>query len=66
MNSCFYEKKVSVIIPPRHRAELLRLAIISALNQTFKDIEIIVSDDKSDDHTRELVNSFNDRRIKYI
>lgn len=66
MNSCFYEKKVSVIIPTRNRAELLRLAVISALNQTFKDIEIIVSDDKSNDHTRELVNSFNDRRIKYI
>ena len=58
--------KVSVIIPTYNRAEFLRSAIESALNQTFTDLEIIVSDDKSTDHTREVVKSFNDRRIKYI
>ena len=66
MNSPFYKKKVSVIIPTYNRAEFLSSAIASALNQTFKDIEIIVADDKSTDDTHEVVKSFKDRRIKYI
>jgi glycosyltransferase involved in cell wall biosynthesis len=66
MNIPIYNKKVSVIIPTHNRAELLRAAIVSVLNQTFKDIEIIVADDRSTDHTREVVRSFRDKRIKYI
>jgi len=66
MKSPLYQKKVSVIIPTYNRAEFLRSAIVSALNQTFKDIEMIVADDKSTDHTREVVRSFKDKRIKYI
>ena len=62
----FYQKKVSVIIPTYNRAEFLRIAILSALNQTFKDIEIIVADDKSTDHTQDVVKSFKDKRIRYI
>jgi glycosyltransferase involved in cell wall biosynthesis len=57
---------VSVIIPTYNRAEFLRLAITSVLNQTFQDFEIIVVDDASEDHTREVVNNFHDKRIKYI
>jgi glycosyltransferase involved in cell wall biosynthesis len=66
MNSPFYQTKVSVIIPTYNRAELLRSAIESALKQTFTDYEIIVSDDRSTDHTREVVKSFKDKRIKYL
>jgi glycosyltransferase involved in cell wall biosynthesis len=58
--------KVSVIIPTYNRAEFLRSAIESVLEQSFANLEIIVSDDKSTDHTRELVKSFKDDRIKYI
>ena len=36
------------------------------LNQTFQDFEIIVVDDASEDHTREVVNNLNDKRIKYL
>src|SRR5438067_2410739 len=57
---------VSVIIPTYNRAEFLRLAITSVLNQTFQDSEIIVVDDASEDHTRKVVSSFSDKRIKYI
>ena len=66
MNKASHQNKVSVIIPTHNRAELLRCAIASALEQTFKDLEIIVADDNSTDHTREVVRSFQDRRIKYI
>ena len=58
--------KVSVIIPTYNRAEFLGCAIKSALNQTFKDIEIVVADDRSTDNTPELVRSFDDERIKYL
>lgn len=58
--------KVSVIIPTYNRAEFLRSAITSVLNQTYQDFEIIVVDDGSTDNTREVVCSFNDKRIKYI
>ena len=58
--------KVSVIIPTYNRAQFLSFAIESALKQTFTDLEIIVSDDKSTDHTRKVVKSFKDRRIRYV
>ena len=58
--------KVSVILPTYNRAEFLRSAIESVLKQTYTDLEIIVSDDKSTDHTEEVVRSFKDERIKYI
>jgi glycosyltransferase involved in cell wall biosynthesis len=58
--------KVSVIIPTHNRAESLPSAITSILNQTFQDFEIIIIDDASKDHTREVIANFNDARIKVI
>jgi glycosyltransferase involved in cell wall biosynthesis len=58
--------KVSVIIPTHNRAEFLRSAIASVLNQTFQDFEIIIIDDASKDHTQEVIANFNDARIKVI
>ena len=58
--------KVSIIIPTYNRAEFLRSAIDSALKQTFNDFEIIVCDDKSTDHTRDVASDFADDRIKYM
>jgi glycosyltransferase involved in cell wall biosynthesis len=58
--------KVSVIIPTHNRAELLRCAIVSVLNQSYQDFEIVVVDDASTDKTPEVITSFNDVRIKCI
>ncbi len=58
--------KVSVIIPTHNRAEFLRAAVISVLNQTFQNFEIIIVDDASQDQTAAVIRSFTDRRIKYI
>jgi glycosyltransferase involved in cell wall biosynthesis len=57
---------VSVIIPTYNRANLIEKAIRNVLNQTYQDFEIIVIDDGSTDNTREIIRSFNDKRVKYI
>lgn len=56
---------ISIIIPTYNRAEYLKEAISSALNQTFKDFEIIVIDDASTDNTGDIVLSFGGR-VRYI
>ncbi len=58
---------VSVVIPTHNRVDLLPRAIESVLNQTYKDIELIVVSDGSTDGTDELMAKYaNDSRIKYI
>ena len=57
---------VSVIIPTYNRAHLIGRALDSVLNQTYKDFEVIIIDDGSQDNTKEIVDCFTDRRIRYI
>jgi len=59
-------KLVSVIIPTYNRAEMLREAIESVLNQTYENFELLILDNCSPDHTSDVVASFNDLRIKYL
>lgn len=57
---------VSIGIPTYNRANsYLRQSLRSAMNQTYKNIEIIVSDNCSSDDTESVVKSFNDPRIRY-
>lgn len=56
---------VSVCIPTRNRAGMLRAAIASALAEPIEDLEVVVSDDASEDGTPEVVRSFGDRRVRY-
>jgi glycosyltransferase involved in cell wall biosynthesis len=46
---------VSVILPTYNRAHLLNDALDSIAAQTYRDYEVIIIDDGSDDQTRELV-----------
>lgn len=56
----------SILIPTRNRVEYLKYALDSALSQTFKDLEVVVSDNASEDNTRQLVESIGEPRIKYV
>jgi glycosyltransferase involved in cell wall biosynthesis len=44
---------------------MLSRAVESALQQTYRDFELLISDNMSDDRTREVVESFDDPRIRY-
>ena len=50
--------KVSVIIPTYNRANLIARSIESALNQTYRDFEILIVDDGSTDATFDAVSPF--------
>ena len=57
---------VSVAISTYNRADFLRETILSVLNQTMQDFEIVIVDDGGTDHTKQVVDDFNDSRIKYF
>ncbi|MCW4024180.1 MAG: glycosyltransferase [Candidatus Bathyarchaeota archaeon] len=57
---------VSVILPTKNRSRFLEPAIKSVLSQTFKEFELIIIDAASTDNTSQVVNGFNDSRIKYL
>ncbi|MDY7109212.1 MAG: glycosyltransferase [Planctomycetota bacterium] len=58
--------RFSIVIPTRNRADLLPGAVRSALGQTCRDLEIVISDNRSDDNTAEVVGRFDDRRLRYV
>lgn len=60
-----YSPLVSIIIPTYNRSYSLHSTITAALNQTYKNIEIIVVDDGSTDDTKKLVSTFSDK-VLYI
>ena len=58
---------VSILIPTHERPEFFKLALESALAQTYRHIEIIISDNSSDDRTEELMRGYaDDARIHYV
>ena len=58
---------VTIAIPTYNRADrFLQSAIECALEQTWEDLEIIVSDNCSTDNTGEVVKSYSDSRLRYI
>jgi len=61
-----YADKVTVCIPTYNRANTIGKSIESILDQTYKNIEIIVVDNASTDNTKEVVLSFNNPKIKYL
>lgn len=65
-------ERVSVVIPTCRRDEgIVRRAALSALNQTHRDIELIVVDDSPDsfpgrDAVAEMLGALQDDRVRYV
>lgn len=57
---------VSVCMAVKNGEDTIRSSIGSIVWQTFVDWELIVIDDASDDATREIVESFADKRIRLV
>lgn len=57
--------RVSIIIATYKQANNLNKAINSVINQSYRDWEIIVVDDGSADHTRQLVEAYS-QQVRYI
>ena len=58
---------VSILMPTHERPQFFKLALESALAQTYRNIEIIVSDNSEDDRTEELIKAYAaDERIHYM
>ena len=60
------DPKVSVLMSVYNGERYLREAIDSILNQTFQDFEFIIIDDGSTDHSPQILNSYEDPRIRLI
>lgn len=60
--------KVSVIVPAFNVEKYISKCLLSLVNQTLKDIEIVVINDGSTDNTLEIIQKFADidKRIKII
>ncbi|KAB3526640.1 glycosyltransferase [Alkaliphilus serpentinus] len=46
---------VSILIPTYNRPDYFKIALDSAINQTYKNIEVIIGDDSTNNETEELV-----------
>lgn len=57
---------VSVLMPAKNASFFIAKSIRSILNQSYKNLELIIINDKSTDNTLEIVQSFNDSRIRVI
>ncbi len=65
MNAESQESLVSVIIPTYNRSSYLKEAISSAVQQTYENIEIIISDDCSSESPQPITDAFQDPRIRF-
>lgn len=59
-------KDITVLMTTYNNAEYLSTSIKSILNQTYKNFDFIIIDDGSTDNSKEIIEGFDDERIKYF
>jgi glycosyltransferase involved in cell wall biosynthesis len=57
---------ISICVPVYNGSAFLRDAIESVLRQTYHDLDIVVLDNASTDHTPDIIRSFKDSRIRSV
>ena len=57
---------ISVVMPVYNAAGFLYDAIESVLKQSFKNFELLLIDDGSTDHSKDIIHQFEDERIILI
>lgn len=66
-NGYFCPVKISVCIPAYKNAEFLRRCLDALVGQSFKDFEVILSDDSPDQSVEKIATEFNERlQIVYL
>ncbi|MDR1169523.1 MAG: glycosyltransferase [Prevotellaceae bacterium] len=65
-NSGVFAIPVSVVMPVYNAEQYLRESVDSILSQTYRDFELIIIDDGSEDGSVDLVKSYDDDRIRLI
>lgn len=60
------ENKITVLITTYNCADYIKSAVESILNQTYKNFELLIIDDGSDDNTENIIRGFTDSRIRYL
>lgn len=58
--------KVSIVLPTYNGVKYISKSVDSCLNQTYKNLELIIVDDGSSDKTPEIIKSYKDKRTKYV
>ena len=56
----------SVVIPLYNKEKYIQRTLISVLNQTFTNFEILIVDDGSTDKSCDIINSINDDRVRLV
>ena len=56
---------ISIIVPIFNAEKYINKCIDSLLNQTKKELEIILVNDGSTDNTENIIKNYKDKRIKY-
>lgn len=57
---------VSIIVPVYNSQKTIKKCLESILNQTYKNIEVILVNDGGSDDSEKIILSYNDERIVYI
>lgn len=58
---------ISVIIPNYNHARFLKQRVNSVLQQTYQDFEVIIMDDNSSDHSKDIIEQYrNYPKISHI
>ena len=62
----YNDKLISVIMPAYNAEKYIGEAINSILSQTYTNFEFIIINDGSTDKTEEIIQSYDDNRIRYV